>query len=113
MGFSLLNPHPLRNTLLLVAQKIVNILKHSLKIPESIDENKRHFEYHPVSHVSELRNRSFEPKREKNYMSRPMEGRATFRMAEKKASENLLPHKRNEIAKVVRTVALHQWLPTL
>lgn len=36
MGFNLLNPHPHRNTLL-GAQKIVNILKSSLKIPESIN----------------------------------------------------------------------------
>lgn len=84
VGFSLLNPHLLRSTLLLVPQKIVNILKYSLKIPESIDENKRHFEYHPVSHVSELRNRSFEPKGEKNYMSKSYGRKSHFQNGRKK-----------------------------
>lgn len=43
MGFNLLNPHPHRNTLLLVVQKTVNILKSSWKIPESIDGEQASF----------------------------------------------------------------------
>lgn len=35
MGFNLLNPHPHKNTLLIGAQKIVNILKSFLKTLES------------------------------------------------------------------------------
>lgn len=75
--------------------------------------NKHPFEYHPISHVSELRNRLFWTQKRKELHVKSYGRKSHFENGREKTSENLLLHKSNEIAKIIEIFAINQWLPTI
>lgn len=113
MGFNLLNPHPYRNALLLVVQEIVNTLKCSLKILESIDGKQAWFWGPSNITCIGVEKQVIWTQRRREIHVKSYRRKSHFQNGREKTSENLLLHKSNEIVKVVQTLAINQWLPTI
>lgn len=112
-GFNLLNPHLHRNTLLLVVQKIVNILKSSLKILESINGEQASFCVSSNITCVRIEKQIILNTKEKRNNCEILWKKKQLWNGTEKTSENLLLHKNNEIAKIEETYAINQSLPTI